>query len=175
MSVNLSDQLLRQRLLVLTLGESHHANWWPSQFLSPTGLSMLRHLYPHNYFGAAVRSAQRAAQMVHDKDLGVAWAFHLMRLPPELESQLEKQLRQHEPALRAEFQPLLTDRAALLAELEKLGGVTFKKLPTGLWRLGLAHTQTWEHWARQFASAYSSAFTNNTRVFPFVEMEAEAA
>jgi len=48
---------LELRILVLTLGETGHAGWWKSKFMSPIGLSFLERLYPRSTFAAAVRSA----------------------------------------------------------------------------------------------------------------------
>ena len=72
--------ILQLRILVLSLGEAHHAGWWKSQFLSPTGISFLERIYPRSKFAAAVRSATRAALTIHDTNIGKGEVFHLFRI-----------------------------------------------------------------------------------------------
>ena len=114
------SRLIEIRILVLTLGESHHSGWWKSQFMSPTGLSFLERLYPRSIFSAAVRSASRGAKFVHDTKVGKGEVFHLFRLSPEIERKLDLALEVQATNLMSHYQSLLADQNALLTTLEKL-------------------------------------------------------
>jgi hypothetical protein len=166
------SDLLRLRILVLALGEAHHAGWWKSHFLSPTGLSYLERLYPRSSFAAAVRSASRTARPVHDSSLGVGAVFHLFRLPEEQEEHLDALLRTESDDLKAEFAPMLAHREQLLEALGKLSQ-TDAKLPSpvrGPVRLGtLAGLQSGA-WCASCAALYAAAFGDGTKVFPYIEV-----
>jgi len=160
--------LLRLRVLVLTLGESPHAGWWKTQFLSPTGLSYLGRLYPRSSFAAAVRSAGRAAKAIHDNSIGVGKVFHLFRLPQQRERRLEEFVRAHGTDLPQTFEPMLNQREQLLKALDDLGGVD-SPTARGPLRLGtLADLQT-DDWIAACASAYVAAFREGSKVFPYFE------
>lgn len=166
-----SQRLLRLRILVLALGEAPHARWWPSQFLSPTGLSYLSHLYPRSNFAAAVRSAARAAQPVHDNSIGVGQVIHLMRLPPDEERRLDQALKEQAVELQADFGPLLNQRDRLLDELGKLVDNPRQPSAAGALRLGTSHSLHHDNWASKFAEAYYAAFRDGVKVFPYIEVE----
>jgi len=162
-----SLSLLELRILVLTLGEAHHAGWWKSQFLSPVGLSFLERIYPRSTFASAVRSACRAARSVHDANVGKGAVFHLFRLPRQTEREIETALAARSEELATRHQPLITDRAALLQALEAAAG----ELPTsplvGPVRLSVGLKEL----APAMAAAYLQAFRDGTQVFPYFEVE----
>jgi len=169
--VEQSQHLLRLRILVLALGEAPHARWWPSQFLSPTGLSYLSHLYPRSNFAAAVRSALRSAQPVHDTSIGIGQVIHLMRLPPDEERRLDQALRENATELQVELEPLLSQRESLLAELGKLAEDPAAQSAAGALKLGASHSLKRDKWAARFASRYHAAFRDGVKVFPYIEVE----
>jgi len=164
---NSVSPLLNLRILVLTLGESHHAGWWKSQFLSHTGLSFLEHVYPRSTFAAAVRSAGRAARAMHDANVGKGDVFHLFRLPREMERQVDTTLTEHSQALQTQYHPLLEDCAQLLRALEVLAGDAPARSSVGPMRLSAKPGQ----WAPSIAAAYWQAFRDGTQVFPYFEVE----
>ena len=158
--------LLGLRILVLTLGESHHAAWWKSQFLSHTGLSFLGRIYPRSTFAAAVRSAGRAARTVHDTNVGKGDVFHLFRLSREMERQIDTILTEQSQALQTRYHPVLTEREQLLEALKTLAGETPSGSLVGPMRL-LAKPG---EWAPALAAAYWQAFRDSTQVFPYFEI-----
>lgn len=164
---NSVSPLLNLRILVLTLGEAHHAAWWKSQFLSHTGLSFLEHVYPRSTFAAAIRSAGRAARAVHDANVGKGDVFHLFRLSRELERQIDTTLVEQSQALQTQCHPLLMNRARLLEALDVLAGETLAASSVGPMRL-LAKPG---EWAPAMAAAYLQAFRDGTQVFPYFEVE----
>jgi hypothetical protein len=166
MPVNPHD-LIRLRIMVLCLGESQHANWWRSQFLSPTGLSYLAYPYPRSTFAAAVRSATQAAQLVHDEAIGRGQVFHLFRLPRAEERQMTALLQTDLVPLREAFEPIFTDRSALMAALLGLAGQEPPAQVQGPVRLAFAE----DRWIRQLATLYAGAFAQSQQVFPYLEAQ----
>ncbi len=159
--------LLKLRILVLALSESHHAAWCKSQFLSHTGLSFLERIYPRSTFAAAVRSAGRAAQAIHDANVGRGDVFHLFRLSRELERQIDAALTGQSQTLQTQYHPLLMDREQLLEALEPLAGDAVAESSVGPTRLP---TQPGE-WVPAMAATYLQAFRDGTQVFPYFEAE----
>ena len=163
--ISLSD-LLRLRILVLTLGETRHAAWWKSQFLSHTGLSFLEHIYPRSTFAAAVRSAGRAARAVHDANVGKGDVFHLFRLSRDMERRIDATLTEQSRALQTRYHPLLEERAQLLGALEVLAGEAPAGSSVGPMRLSAKPGE----WAPAMAAAYWQAFRDGTQVFPYFDV-----
>lgn len=157
--------LLELRILVLTLGEAHHAGWWKSRFLSPTGLSFLERIYPRSTFAAAVRSASRAARAVHDANIGKGTVFHLFRLPRHLEREIDSELAARSNELVAHYQPLIADQAALLQALEAMGDKQPVPTTKGPVKLSLGSGEL----VAVMAAAYRQAFQGGTQVFPYFE------
>lgn len=160
-----THSLLNLRILVLTLGETHHAGWWKSRFLSPTGLSFLERIYPRSVFAAAVRSASRAAKDVHDINVGKGEVFHLFRLPRNIEHEIEVMLGESSDELRTYYQPLLTERAALLRELDSLTAGNSQSPRVGPVKLSVNSVGL----VPAMATAYLQAFRDESQVFPYFE------
>lgn len=161
--------LLKVQIYVLALGEAHNFGWWKSQFLSTVGLSYLGRLYPRSNFGAAVRSAGRAAKTVHDESIGIGNVFHLFRLPHDLERKLDHLLAESEDELHSEFGPTLNQQDKLLEELRQLSGASPTKSPVGPLRLGMAQDLRGSDGIAQLASSYLAAFRNDVKVYPYFE------
>jgi hypothetical protein len=157
--------ILKLRILVLTLGEADHAGWWKSRFLSPIGLSFLERIYPRSTFAAAVRSACRAAQDVHDTNIGKGEVFHLFRLPRHIEREIEAALAIHSDELATHYQPLLAERATLMEELEGLTGGASQSPRVGPAKLSVDSKEL----VPTMATAYLQAFQDETQVFPYFE------
>lgn len=166
MAVNTHD-LVRLRIIILCLGESHHANWWRTQFLSPTGLSFLERLYPRSTFTNCVRSAAQAARVVHDEAIGLGQIFHLFRLPRHLENQVGVILRHSQDGFQQEFQSKFTDESALL-------GMLFAQVEeSNAYAQGPVRLNFVENlWIGQMAALYYHAFVQHQQVFPYFEARA---
>ncbi len=163
--------LLQLQIVVLALGEAHHAGWWKSQFLSPVGLSHLSYVYPRSNFAGAVRSASRAAKIVHDSSIGIGQVFHLFRLPREFERHLDEILRESEVDLRTQLESFLSQRERLLERLEQLSETTLDKAAVGPLRMGTLRDLHKPNSVAQLASAYYAAFRDRVKVFPYFEVE----
>ena len=170
-SLNRDYTLLHLRILVLTLGEVPHAGWWKSRFLSSTGLSYLSRLYPRSSFAAAVRSATRAARAVHDSSIGIGSVYHLFRLLPGIERQMDETLRETETELEVRFTPLLGQPERLLEELRLLGGQhPVTRTAVGPLHVGVLREAGEMDWVAQLASVYYAAFRDGVKVFPYFEI-----
>ena len=159
--------LLQLQIVVLALGEAHHAGWWKSRFLSPVGLSHLSYVYPRSNFAAAVRSASRAAKIVHDSSIGIGQVFHLFRLPRDLEWRLDETLRESEANLHAQLEPILSQRERLLERLKQLGETTLDKAAIGPLQMGSLRDLYKPNSVARLASAYYAAFRGEVKVFPY--------
>ncbi|MCX6077947.1 MAG: BrxE family protein [Chloroflexi bacterium] len=156
---------LELRAIVLALGESTHFGWWKSQFLSPTGLSFLERLYPHTRFAGAVRSALLGAQEVHDANIGKGQVFHLFRLSPNTEWELDQALTEQSEALEEKYRTMLGNRARLINALA-VSSQGFSSVPAaGPLLLDIPMEQM----IPAIASAYLGAFQQGKQVFPYFE------
>ena len=163
--IDLAPSLLKLRILILSLGEMHHAGWWKSQFLSPVGLSFLERIYPRSTFASAVRSACRAAQSVHDANVGKGDVFHLFRLPRQTEREIEVTLAARAGELETYFEPVIADREALLQALEASAGELPASSPLGPVRLSVRP----EELVPRIAAVYYSAFREDVQTYPYFE------
>jgi hypothetical protein len=164
--------LLRLRIMVLALGESGHAGWWKSRFLSPVGLSHLSYLYSRSTFAAAVRGAARAARITHDASIGVGNVFHLFRFPQDVERHLDEALAESEAELRAEFEPLLGRQDALVAALGMLADPQLaERRSVGPLSIGPVANLRDPRTVARLASAYYAAFRDGAKVFPYFTAE----
>jgi hypothetical protein len=164
--------LLQLQIMVLALGEAHHAGWWRSQFLSPVGLSHLSYLYPRSNFGAAVRAASRAARAVHDASIGIGDVFHLFRLPQTLERRLDDVLRDSETELHVQFGATIRQKQDLLDRLATLSEVSPDvQVQAGPRRLGTLRDLQRPSSVAAMSSLYCAAFQNGLRMFPYFDGE----
>ena len=165
---NSVSSLLDLRILILALGEAHHAAWYKSQFLSPIGLSFLERIYPRSTFAAAVRSVGRAARAVHDASIGTGAVFHLFRLPRQTEREIDAVLDERSTELVDRYRPLLADRASLMHALQEMAGAstTASDPPlVGPVRLSAGRAEQ----VSTMAAAYCGAFQQDTQVFPYFD------
>jgi hypothetical protein len=73
------------RVLVGYLGEKGQANWWGSEFFSPTAAAFLSPIFNRSLSLAQYQGVTAAATKVHDEAIGVGRIYHLFRLPIGLE------------------------------------------------------------------------------------------
>ncbi|MFQ5616988.1 MAG: BrxE family protein [Anaerolineales bacterium] len=160
---NSTNSFIHLRILVLALGESQHAGWWDSQFLSSIGLSFLERVYPRSKFAAAVRSATRAARGIHDANVGKGTVFHLFRLTRQQERAMDELLTAQSRELEALFQPILANEAELTGMLGAMTGHKTAPGAVGPVQIGA------EDRFPQLAANYLQAFRDGTQVFPYFD------
>jgi hypothetical protein len=158
-------KLLELRTIVLALGESTNFGWWKSQFLSPTGLSFLERMYPHTHFAEAVRSAQLGAQEVHDANIGKGQVFHLFRLSPTTEWELEHALAEQGTTLENKYRKTLGDKEQLAKALASFSQGFPTPEAVGPFLLDCPLEQM----IPALAAAYLKAFQQGKQVFPYFE------
>ena len=159
------NSILQLHILVLTLGESHHAGWWKSQFLSPTGISFLERIYPRSKFTAAVRSASRAALAIHDANIGKGEVFHLFRLSRSYELEIEKLLKERSGELEAGFLSILDNETELMEKIQILAGSVEIEDAVGPVKVAGGSEEN----IHNLAANYFCAFNKGTQVFPYFE------
>lgn len=163
---------LRLRVLVAALSEGSQAPWWRTKYLSPTGSRTLSRLYPRSAFGAAVRAVTAAARSLHDSSIGKGDVYHLFRLPPTIEREIEVILA--EPSADSRFQDVIKDlgnSAALTNLLAAMSGKTTGK-HQGAVRIPNATPENADTYTRM-AAVYLDGFHRGERVFPYMESRDE--
>lgn len=81
-------ELLTLRLVVGYLGEKSQFNWWATSFFEPASKTFLAPAFPKTMRLAQYHAVSEAARLLHDEHIGVGNAFHLFRLPEEVEREM---------------------------------------------------------------------------------------
>lgn len=81
-------QLALLRIAVGLLGEQVQPRWWTSSFCGANGKAFLAPVFPRTQVLAQLHGVSAAAALVHDDHIGVGNAFHLFRLPEDLEQEI---------------------------------------------------------------------------------------
>jgi len=153
------------RLHVAALGERLSPQWWRTEFLSPTGLRFVQHLFPRTCLAAALESATVAAQRDHDANIGRR-SFHLFRLPAHLERQLGDLIRSESTFADAK----IPDTPAQLVEvLEALALQGTTLTGTGPRLLGSINDISKPTTINTLASLYAYAARRGERIYPYFE------
>lgn len=152
------------RVLVGYLGEKHQAGWWTSEFLSPTAAAFLGPIFNRSLFQAQYQGATAAAAKAHDETIGVGRIFHLFRLPIGHEQMTADTFR--DEAFVQGLQAHLQGRDHALVRLAELMGKP-EAASAGPMAVGdMADDLT--PLLQRSAALYHSAFSSNTKTFPFV-------
>ena len=155
-------QLLRTRLLVAALGERVSEPWWQSQFLTTTGVSYGKRLFPRGYGAAALSSVTVAASRDHDANTG-KHSFHLFRMPAHIEHQLSEAARQH-----TDWE-LPTEADAIIDLLDAVEPRAATKFSAGPKTLGSVSELKNTSISGKLASLYAEAARKKKRVYPYFE------
>ena len=155
--------ILRLRLLVAFLGENKQHGWWDTAFLDATGRRFLETTFPRTAFEAALRCTSEAARLTHDEQIGRRGAFHLFRLPMEVEDAIEARISQKvDPAWSA----LVIDKDTATRELSAMA-TTPVTAPSGPVQVGTEKTVLSAQSASEIASHYYAAFAQGIRCYPY--------
>lgn len=92
MQENQFSTLLQTRLLVGYLGEKAQFGWWPTAFYDSSARVFLEPVFAKTTRNAQYQAVLEAARRIHDEHLSVG-AFHLFRLPEEIEQDLQDLLQ----------------------------------------------------------------------------------
>lgn len=161
------DQIITLRLAVGYLGQRKQSGWWDCDFLDTTGIRFLEATFPRTAWAAALRSTTEAACIVHDQALGRVGNFHLFRLPPALEDQLEHALERINwiAACRQ-----IESRIAAMDMLKRIADAVIKA-PIGPVQVGVVHRILTPTSVHELAAHYHSAFQDGIHCFPYFAPE----
>jgi hypothetical protein len=164
---NLLDQFAQLRLVVSYLGQAKQSGWWDCNFMDATGLRFLETTFPRTAHTAAVRSTTEAACTVHDKAMGRVGNFHLFRLPPALEDQLDHVFDKMDWAEAVKY---IASPDVAMEALKKIADA-FVKAPEGPVQVGVAPRILTSTSIKEIAAHYYSAFQDGIRCFPYFASE----
>lgn len=159
-----AETVTELRVLVGCLGEKGQANWWGSDFFSPTAGAFLAPIFTRSIFLAQYNGVTAAAAKVHDEVIGVGRTIHLFRLPIELEQSCQEVA--NNPAFAARVQPHLGDRQKALSRLADLASAAHDASP-GPVLLGLVGDDITTDLNRA-AGVYAAAFQQQAQSFPYL-------
>ncbi len=156
--------LLQMRLLIGFLGERAQFGWWPTSFHEALSRRFLEPVFSKTSKLAQYHGVLEAARRLHDEHLSVG-SYHLFRLPEEVEQDLHATVQSSVGGDLAS-QASQSKEAALdaLKRLAATGG-TSSVGPTAVGNIkDLDSTDT----LKAIAAAYFSAFTQNTKTYPYL-------
>lgn len=164
----IAAQYLAIRVTVAALAESATPPWWRTSAWSPVARRLLEEqLFPRTYINALIQATTVVARRDHDESLGRLGAYHLFRLPPELEAQVidRHSIDEHVDALTIRA----TEGTLGLATLLELAGEARAVGERGPVKCGVASDLAAPDAPGLIASHYVAAFQNGWRVVPYFE------
>jgi hypothetical protein len=159
MSLDLAIIIAKLCTYVAFLGEKDQKNWWSSSFLSSSGATFLNPVFQKTSLLARVTGASAAAQVVHDKHIGIGNVFHLFRLPESIEHDVFQVL-----TTELSIQDNISSEDDACASLQTLANGDTTQ---GIGPLLLNHSKIDQASISQMAAAYLAGFKNNKPVYPF--------
>lgn len=146
------------------LGEREQLAWWQSSFFDHGSSAFLTPVFARAHVLAQVAGVTRAAALVHDKWIGVGDAYHLFRLPEDLEQAIHRAL--NEPALGERIAAITASRAAA-ADFLRGQGAPPTKPSQGPTRVGaVADLRKAGAWSTA-AGLYARAFEGESPSYPY--------
>lgn len=153
--------ILKLRMAVGLLGEKEHGNWWPSLWGTSNATAFLSPIYGVRTNAARYHGVTEAARRVHDSRIGVGRAFHLFRLPENLERRLHDAIVK-DGALTDFSIDTQEGAQAVLADIAVEADVA-----AGPIRVGSIKELENGAWLRAVAGHYLSAFQGSQQTFPY--------
>lgn len=166
----IASSVLVLRILVLALGESCEPPWWRSKYLSETGLRFLERIYPRSALSAAINSTGGAACRTHDIAIGKRGAFHIFRLPNNLEREINSLLNGRDGSWK-DTSNLLGDECKLKERLLEISIPCDSCDWVGPHRIGAAEDAFKAKSYQIMAAAYLNAFEKGHQAFPYFEIK----
>ena len=159
-----AEAITELRVLVGSLGEKGQANWWASEFFSPTAGAFLAPIFKRSVFLAQYNGVTAAAARVHDEMIGVGRTIHLFRLPIELEQSCQEVANNPDFAGRVKLH--LGDRDKTLNRLAEIAAAHQESSP-GPVLLGLVGDDLSADLTRA-AGVYVAAFKAQFQALPYL-------
>jgi hypothetical protein len=158
------------RLLVAALGEAASPPWWRSQAMTEVSGRWLERLFPRTALGAALEVAGRAARLEHDARIGRTGAYHLFRLPPAVEADLQERMRNG--SLDLTSWAALRTREERLRALGELAGAEPIVPVAGPVNCGSVDGLSRGRALQRLCAAYAGAFAAGAPAYPYLEASA---
>lgn len=156
--------LLQMRLLVGFLGERAQFAWWPTVFYGASSRLFLEPVFSKTSRLAQYHGVLEAARRLHDERLSVG-SYHLFRLPEEVEQDLHAIVQSSAGEELASQTPLSKDAA--LDALKRLAA-TNGTASVGPTAVGSIKDIDSADTLKAIAAAYLSAFTQDTKTYPYL-------
>jgi hypothetical protein len=166
----IASSILNLRILVLALGELSEPPWWRSRYLSETGLRFLERIYPRSALSAAINSTGSAACRIHDIAIGKRGAFHIFRLPNNLEREVNHLLSSRDDSWIG-ISNLLGDAEKLKKRLLEISLPCNSYDWIGPHRIGAAEDALKAKSYQIMAASYFNAFEKGHQAFPYFEIK----
>ncbi|MFL2810589.1 MAG: BrxE family protein [Paracoccaceae bacterium] len=154
--------VIRLRAAVGLLGDKEHENWWPSLWFASNATGFLSPIYGERTGVARYQGMVQTARFVHDNRIGVGRAFHLFRLPENLERRLHDAIIRDNAIGTAGGIPSKANAEALLEEIAEPVDAN-----AGPIRVGNATDFERPTWTQFLAGHYLAAFKNSQQTFPY--------
>lgn len=156
--------LLQLRLLVGFLGERAQCAWWPTAFYEASSRLFLEPVFSKTSRLAQYHGVLEAARRLHDEHLSVG-SYHLFRLPEEVEQDLRSIVQASAGEELASQTPQSKDAALDALKCLAATSGTSSVGPTAVGSIkDIDSTDT----LKAIAAAYLSAFTQNTKIHPYL-------
>lgn len=156
--------VLQMRRLVGFLGERAQCAWWPTAFYEPSSKHFLEPVFSKTSRLAQYYGVLEAARRLHDEHLSVG-CYHLFRLPEEIEQDLHTRVQRR---TGEEFASLVQNKQAALDTLQRLASTSATTPHEGPIAVGSIEDIDTTATLKTIAAVYSSAFTHNIKIYPYL-------
>jgi hypothetical protein len=157
------SQLLELRLIVGFLGEKAQFDWWPTSFYEQSGRPFLEPVFSKTTNLAQYHAVVEAARRLHDEHLN-AGAYHVFRLPEELEQTLHRLIITNTDASFSATS--IGSKEEALSELHNMANGKNQD-SVGPLAIGTVKKITSSLALEEIAAAYHSAFIGEHRCYPY--------
>jgi hypothetical protein len=154
------------RLLVGFLGEIANDQWWDCSFFSSASESFLSPIFPKTTFLSIYNGVSKAAQLVHDKRIGVGKHYHLFRLPDSIEQATFKMVNDSNFVEQVEV--YLSSKDEALKRLSEITNDDSNSDAEGPIAVGHYSDANLSSLLPTVCGHYSGSIKNNRKAFPFI-------
>jgi hypothetical protein len=154
--------ILKLRLLIGFLGERAQFGWWPTAFYEASGRLFLEPIFVKTSRVAQYHGVIEAARRHHDEALN-AGAYHLFRLPEEIEQDLHMLMLENGGDLTEGVSYDDTHNA-----LDALAGLAGAAKRSALGPIAIGNVSDVADLLNDIAAVYASAFAADAQAIPYL-------
>lgn len=158
------ENYLRLRLLVGFLGEAPRFNWWATSFFQPASKQFLDPVFARTAALAQYHGVREAARRAHDEHIGVGNAYHLFRLPEEMEREMHARFEDRQRIEK--FMTELGGKESAWQALESLAAGE-REVSEGPIHIGMSNELNTDRAFKELARCYKAGFNQNIRSYPY--------